>query len=160
MPESKVRTGPERKAHALARLAARHAEGWVASASASGVPHLVPLSFAWDNQTVILSVDRQSVTARNLTASGRARLALGQTGDVVMIDARLAQAVSLADAPAELLQAFAGQADWDPRHAGGLPGSRDGGYVFLCLRPERIQVWRDVSEHPGRTIMRQGRWVV
>lgn len=159
MQKSKVRTGPERKAHALARLAARHAEVWVASASTSGVPHLVPLSLAWDNQTVILSLDRRSVTARNITASARARLALGETGDVVMIDASLARAVSLDDAPAELAEAFAGQADWDPRQAGGLPGSRDGGYVFLCLRPERIQVWRTASEHPGRTIMRQGRWV-
>jgi hypothetical protein len=39
-----VRTGAERKDHALALLRARHAEVWVASASADGAPHLVPLS--------------------------------------------------------------------------------------------------------------------
>jgi hypothetical protein len=54
----------------------------------------VPLSLGWDGVKVILSVDRPSVTARNIAASGRARLALGETGDVVMIDARLEKAVS------------------------------------------------------------------
>jgi hypothetical protein len=119
----------------------------------------VPLSLAWDGQNVILSVDRRSLTARNIVTSRKARLALGETGDVVMIDARLSQAVNLEDASAGLAQAFAGQADWDPRRAGGLPGSGGGGYVFLCLRPERIQVWRSASEHSGRTVMRDGRWV-
>lgn len=152
-----VRTGAERKAHALARLRAGQAEVWVASASASGVPHLVPLSLAWDGRRVILAVDRQSLTARNVIASGRTRLALGKTSDVVMIDARLEGSVNLEDAPPELAQAFADQAGWDPRCAGDLPGTRSG-YVFLCLLPERIQVWRDVSEHPGRTVMREGRW--
>jgi hypothetical protein len=154
-----VRTGRERKADALARLQARHAETWVASASSSGVPHLVPLSLAWDGERVILSVDRQSVTARNIRASRRARLALGETSDVVIIDARLAEAVSLEAAPPGLTQAFADQADWDPRFSDDLPASHSG-YVFLCLRPERVQVWRHASEHPGRTVMREGRWVV
>jgi hypothetical protein len=154
-----VRTGGERKADALARLQARYAEAWVASASSSGVPHLVPLSLAWDGERVILSVDRQSVTARNIIVSRRARLALGETSDVVIIDARLAEAVNLEDAHPDLTQAFADQADWDPRHSDDLPASRSG-YVFLCLRPERVQVWRHASEHPGRTVMREGRWVV
>ena len=159
MQADAARSGPERKAHALAKLQARHAEAWVASASASGTPHLVPLSVAWDGRTVIVSVGRRSLTAQNIGASGKARLALGQTGDVVMIDARLERSVNLADAPPELAQAFADQADWDPRHARALPASSDDGYVYLCLRPERIQVWRNTPEHPGRTVMRAGQWV-
>lgn len=159
MQSSIVRTGRERKADALARLQARHAEVWVASASSSGIPHLVPLSLAWDGERVILSVDRQSVTAQNIIVSGRARLALGKTSDVVIIDARLAEAVNLEDAHPGLTQAFADQADWDPCLSKDLPASRSG-YVFLCLRPERVQVWRHASEHPGRTVMREGRWVV
>jgi hypothetical protein len=119
----------------------------------------VPLSLAWDGSSVILSADRRSRTSRNIIATGKARLALGETGDVVMIDARLAEAVSLADASPELAQAFADQADWDPRQARDLPGNSDGGYVYLRLLPERIQVWRDVPEHPGRTVMRAGQWV-
>jgi hypothetical protein len=154
-----VRARRERKADALARLQARHAEAWVASASSAGVPHLVPLSLAWDGERAILSVDRQSVTAQNIIVSGKARLALGETSDVVIIDARLAEAVSLEDAHPSLAQAFADQADWDPRYSDDLPASHTG-YVFLCLQPERVQVWRHVSEHPGRTVMREGRWLV
>lgn len=154
-----VRTGRERKADALARLQARHAETWVASASSAGIPHLVPLSLAWHGERVILSVDRQSVTAQNIIASSRARLALGETSDVVIIDARLAEAVNLEDAHPSLARAFADQADWDPLWSDDLPASHTG-YVFLCLQPERVQVWRHVSEHPGRTVMRESRWVV
>jgi Pyridoxamine 5'-phosphate oxidase len=78
MQSPAVRTGRERKADALARLQARHAETWVAPASSAGVPHLVPLLLAWDGERVILSVDRQSVTAQNIIASSKARLALGK----------------------------------------------------------------------------------
>jgi hypothetical protein len=78
---------------------------------------------------------------------------------VVIIDARLAEAVNLEDAHPGLAQAFADQADWDPRLSDDLPASRTG-YIFLCLQPERVQVWRHVSEHPGRTVMRETWWVV
>jgi hypothetical protein len=159
MRTDSVRSGPERKAHALAKLRARHAEAWVASASGRGTPHLVPLSLAWDGRTVTISVGRRSLTARNIGASAKARLALGETGDVVMIDAGLDRSVNLADAPPELAQGFADQADWDPRHAHALPASSDDGYVYLCLRPERIQVWRNAPEHPGRTVMRADQWL-
>jgi general stress protein 26 len=154
-----VRTGPERKAHALAKLQARYAEAWVASASTSGNPHMVPLSVTWDGRTIILSAGHRSLTVRNIVATGKARLALGETGDVVMIDARLEESVPLADARPELAQAFADQADWDPRHARDLPGASDGDYVYLRLLPERVQVWRHEREHAGRTVMRAGRWV-
>jgi general stress protein 26 len=159
MRADSARTGPDRKAHALAKLQARYAEAWVASASAAGAPHMVPLSVAWDGRTMILSAGRRSLTARNIAATGKARLALGTTGDVVMIDACLEESVPLAGAPPELAQAFADQADWDPRNARDLPGASDGDYVYLRLLPERIQVWQNEREHPGRTIMRAGRWL-
>jgi hypothetical protein len=76
-----------------------------------------------------------------------------------LIVARLAEAINLEDAPPSLAQAFADQADWDPRRADDLPASHTG-YVFLCLQPERVQVWRHAGEHPGRTVMRESRWVV
>jgi hypothetical protein len=31
--------------------------------------------------------------------------------------------------------------------------------VFVVLRPRRVQVWREVDEIAGRTIMRDGRWI-
>jgi hypothetical protein len=55
--------------------------------SPNGVAHLVPLSFAWDGEHLIIATEATALTTRNLTGARRARLALGQTRDVVMIDA-------------------------------------------------------------------------
>ena len=96
-------------------------------------------------------MDESSVTARNLAASGEARLAVGPTRDVVMIDAVLERAVGVA-ADEALGAAYVAQADWDPR--------RSPGYVFLVLRPVRVQAWREVNEIVGRDLMRDGRWLV
>jgi len=140
-----------RKADALAMLATPAIDVWAATASAAGAPHLVPVSLAWVDDRVVIAVDGSSVTARNLTASGEARLAVGPTRDVVMIDAALERAVDVADDDA-LGAAYVAQADWDPR--------RTTGYVFLVLRPVRVQAWREANEIPGRTLMRDGRWLV
>ena len=123
---------------------------WVATASAAGAPYLVPVSLAWVDERVVLAVDATSRTARNLTASGTARLSVGPTRDVVMIDAVLDRVVDVA-ADEALGAAYVGQADWDPRGSAG--------YVFLVLRPTRIQAWREVNEIPGRTLMRDGAWL-
>jgi flavin reductase (DIM6/NTAB) family NADH-FMN oxidoreductase RutF len=145
------RTGAQRKADALAKLGERHAGVWVASASEGGRAHLVPLSFCWSGGCVVLAVEPASVTARNITSSGAARLALGTSRDVVMVDTGLASSVDVATA-ADLAGNYAAQADWDPRQEGSA-------YVFLELRPRRIQVWRGADEIPGRTIMRDGEWL-
>ena len=34
------------------------------------------------------------------------------------------------------------------------------GYQFLVLRPERVLAWRESDEIAGRTIMRDGEWLV
>jgi hypothetical protein len=68
-----------------------------------------------------------------------------------MIDAVLERVVPAADA-GSLAEGYARQADWDPRDAGG-------GYVYLVLRPDRIQAWRESNELVGRTLMRNGRWL-
>jgi hypothetical protein len=114
---------------------------------------LVPVSLVWIDERVIIAVESDSRTARNITEYGTARLALGPTRDVVIIDAVLDQAVNLEDAPDALTQRYADQADWDPRSARGR-------YVYVVLRPDRIQAWREVNELPGRTLMRAGSWVV
>jgi hypothetical protein len=147
------RTGTQRKADVLAILSASNADVWVASSSTSGPAHLVPLSLAWDGEQLIVALERSSVTARNIFGSSQARCALGTTRDVVMIDAMLEQAVDVADAPPELADAFATQADWDPRASGGE-------FSFLVLRPRRIQAWREVDEITDRTVMRDGNWLV
>ena len=140
-----------RKADTLAMLATHAIDVWVATASAAGKPYLVPLSLAWVDERVVIAVEESSLTARNLTASGAARLAVGATRDVVMIDAVLEQTVDVA-ADETLGAAYVAQADWDPR--------RSTGYLFLVLRPTRMQAWRESNEIPGRTLMRDGIWLV
>jgi hypothetical protein len=139
-----------RKADTLAKLGTPAIDVWVASASGSD-PYLVPLSLAWLDDRVVLAVDATSRTARNVIARGGARLALGPTRDVVMIDAILERVVPTAEA-GPLAEGYARQADWDPRDAGG-------GYVYLVLRPDRIQAWRESNELAGRTLMRNGTWL-
>ena len=144
----------QRTRDTLAKLAEPAADVWVATASgppAGPDPYLVPLSLAWIDERVVIAVEGTSRTARNIEGGRTARLALGPTRDVVLIDARLERAVPVAAAP-ELAERYARQADWDPRTAGDS-------YRFLVLRPDRIQAWREVDEIPGRTLMRDGAWL-
>ena len=49
--------------------------------------------------------------------------------------------------------AFAAKHEWDPRNA-------TGDYVYFRVVPERVQAWREENELAGRTIMRDGEWIV
>jgi hypothetical protein len=61
--------------------------------------------------------------------------------------------VPAADAEADdVAERFAVQSDWDPR-------ASEGTFVFLVLRPLRIQVWREANEISGRTVLRDGAWL-
>ncbi len=151
MPVAEARSREARKADTLAMLSTPTIDVWVATASESGAPYLVPVSLAWVDDRVVVAVDGSSLTARNLAGSGRARLAVGPSRDVVMIDAVLESSVDVG-ADEALGEAYVAQADWDPR--------RSAGYVFLTLRPIRVQAWREVNEIPGRLLMRDGRWLV
>lgn len=125
-------------------------DAWVATAG-EGVAHLVPLSMAWDGRDLVMSTEADSRTARNLVTSGRARVALGTSRDVVMIDTT-ATVVPAAQADAELVAMFVARTGWDP-------GTEEGEFVYLRLRPVRMQVWNGVDEIPDRTVMRGGRWL-
>jgi hypothetical protein len=155
MTNEQPRTRDQRRADTLAKLAAPAADAWVATAAADGgqaAPYLVPLSLAWVDERVVLATEADSVTFRNITGSRRARLGVGPTRDVVMIDAEMERAYGPDEVPAGLAQRYAEQADWDPRKAGGR-------MRFLVLRPVRIQAWREVNELAGRTLMRGGEWI-
>ncbi len=156
MTDGQPRTREQRKADTLAKLSAPAADVWVATAAVDagghGSSHLVPLSLAWFDERVVLATEADSVTARNIISQGRARLGLGPTRDVVMIDAKLEQVYGLDEVPADLARRYAMQADWDPRMSGGQ-------MRFLVLRPQRIQAWREANELTGRTLMRDGEWI-
>ena len=141
-----------RKSDTLAMWATPEIDVWVSTASAAGEAHLVPLSLAWVDGRLVMAVQATSRTARDLAASGRARMAVGPTRDVTMVDARLERTVDIEGSGA-LGEAYAAQADWDPR-------AEPTGYVFLVMEPRRVQAWREVDEIADRTIMRDGEWLV
>lgn len=147
----------QRKRDALALLTRPAVDVWVATAGAGEAgaePYLVPLSLAWIDEQAVVAVDGTSRTARNLQSTGTARLGVGPTRDVVLLDVRLDRVLAVDDPAAdEVAERYAAQADWDPRTAGPA-------YRYLVLRPHRIQAWREVDELPGRTLMRDGVWVV
>ena len=48
-------------------------------------PYLVPLSFLWDGATLLIATPASARTGRNLQATGRVRVGIGPTRDVVLI---------------------------------------------------------------------------
>jgi hypothetical protein len=97
-----TRSPEERKAAALAKLAGVDANVWIASASPVGAVHLVPMGHTWNGSQVVLAIGPRSRTVASVTANPQVRLALGDTRDVVTIDAVLAagsSAKSLPDPP-------------------------------------------------------------
>jgi hypothetical protein len=125
---------------------------WVATASPTGgVPYMVPLSFLWDGETLLIATPASSVTGRNLLASGQVRLGLGLVRDVVMVDGT-AQPLPPAELTAEEGDAFAAKTGFDPRDL-ATP------YLYFRIIPHRIQAWREANELATRTLMRDGRWL-
>ncbi|MGC1238455.1 MAG: pyridoxamine 5'-phosphate oxidase family protein [Acidimicrobiales bacterium] len=148
-----TRSPDQRKSDALAKLTTKGENIWVASASPIGAVHLVPVSHTWNGSNVVVATEPESRTVTNVSTNGRVRLALGETRDVVMIDAVLVESVPVARSTADLADAYATQAGWDPRTDGG-------DYVYLVFRPDRILVWQEGEDLTGRTIMRNGTWLI
>ncbi len=123
---------------------------WVASASATGDAYLIPLSYFWDGVSLVVATPKESRTARNLRRSGWARMALGPTRDVVVIEGPVVEIT--VDADNALAEAHAQAAGFDAREG---PGE----YVFIRLTPSRIQAWRSPAELSDRDVMRDGRWL-
>jgi hypothetical protein len=125
---------------------------WVASASADGAPYLVPLSFDWDGEAVLMSTPTDSPTGRNLAATRTVRLGLGLTRDVSMVDGDV-EVLAIDALPQEAGDRFAVRTGFDPR---ALATS----YRWFRVTARRIQAWREVDELPDRELMRDGRWLV
>jgi Pyridoxamine 5'-phosphate oxidase len=147
-----ARAPGQRKLDALNRLG-HDIDAWVATAGpGNGAPHLVPLSFLWDGTTLLIATPAASVTSRNLQATGRARLGIGPTRDLVMIEGTVDSAQAATDIPAGTGDAFAAKTGFEPRELTG--------YLYFRIRPQRIQAWREANEIEGRELMRNGHWAV
>jgi hypothetical protein len=145
------RTKVERKRDALERLRG-DSDLWIATSGIDGLPYLVPLSYSWDGRTITLVSTASSPTMSNIEHRRSARLALGHTRDVIMVDVELESLSEVRTAAPEILDAYQDQAGWRPQVSEGL--------VLAVMRPLRIQVWREVDEIPERTVMVDGTWLV
>ncbi|MBM6399668.1 pyridoxamine 5'-phosphate oxidase family protein [Phycicoccus sonneratiae] len=150
-PDSTPRSRAVRRRDTERRLA-HDVDLWVASASGDGVPHLVPLSFDWDGESVLLATPATSPTGRNLAASRTARLGLGPTRDVTLVEGEV-EVVALGDLPPAAADRFAERTGFDPR-------AEDGDYAWYRVRPRVVRAWREADELPARELMRDGRWLV
>jgi nitroimidazol reductase NimA-like FMN-containing flavoprotein (pyridoxamine 5'-phosphate oxidase superfamily) len=124
---------------------------WVATASADDDPYLVPLSFDWDGETLLVATPTASPTGRNLAVTRAARLALGHTRDVAMIDGQV-EVVEIDALAEQRAERFAQRSGFDPR-ALATP------YRWFRITPRRIQAWREANELAGRDLMDDGRWL-
>ncbi|MET7485225.1 pyridoxamine 5'-phosphate oxidase family protein [Streptomyces sp. NPDC005538] len=152
MTQEPARTAKQRKQDTLRRL--EHDEdAWVATAGeGGGAPYLVPLSFVWDGSTLLFATPTASPTGRNLAATGVARLGIGPTRDLVMIEGTVTM-LTAADLPEEDAEIFASKTGFDPRQLTTA-------YSYFRVLPQRVQAWREANELKGRDLMRDGEWLV
>ena len=149
MSESVVRDQATRVSDAQAKLG-EEVDVWVSSAGADGRGYLVPLSYYWDGRTLTLAAHPRSPTARNLQRAGWARVALGPTRDVLIVEGPVE--IFLTEGHDELAALHAGATGFDTR-------AEDAVYSFIQLTPETIQAWRNAAELRGRFVMRDGAWL-
>ena len=124
---------------------------WLATASSDGVPHLIPLSLAWDGTHVLLATPTDSPTVRNARASGQVKASLDSADDVVLIDGTV-KVLDFGSVDASLVQSYVERVGWNP-------GDQDGDWSMLVVMPRTIRAWNGVGEIRGRTIMRNGLWL-
>ncbi|MFB4314882.1 pyridoxamine 5'-phosphate oxidase family protein [Actinomadura sp. 21ATH] len=140
----------ERRAHARNRLETGF-QMWLATGSDGHGAHLIPVAYVWDGSALYTATFAKSRTAVNIKAHPQARVALGDTADVIMIDTS-ASLADVADIDADIAEHYA-KVSTDPRT---YP---EGTFVYLRLQPRRVQVWNGLHEFVGRTVMRDGRWL-
>lgn len=149
--EASPRSFAERKRDVLARLEG-DIDAWIATAdAASGTPYLIPLSFLWDGESMLLSTPASSPTSRNLQASAQVRVGVGLTRDVVLIEGAV-ETITPEHLPMAIGDAFAARTGFDPRQLTSP-------YLYFRVRPRSIQAWRETNEINGRTLMRNGLWL-
>jgi hypothetical protein len=148
-----ARPREQRKQDCLHRLE-QDIDAWVATADAgTGTPYLVPLSFLWDGSTLLIATAAASPTARNLQATGKVRLGIGPTRDLVLIEGTVQTALAADEIPDGTGDAFAAKTGFDPRELSSP-------YLYFWIQPQRLQAWREANELTDRDLIRDGQWTV
>lgn len=149
LTENIVRDLTTRIADAQAKLES-DVDVWVSSAGDDGRGYLVPLSYYWDRQVLTMAAHPRSPTVRNLQRIGWARVALGPTRDVLIVEGPVN--IFPTTGHDELAALHAAATGFDTR-------GEDVPYTFIQLKPETIQAWRNAGELHGRYVMRDGVWL-
>ena len=145
-----MRTHSQRRADAIRRLESEP-NVWIATASAGGVPHLVPLSLAWDGTRILVATPTSTPTARNAAEAGVVRASLDDADDVVLIDATV-EVVDFAAADRALIDVYVQRVGWNP-------ADESGDWSLLVVAPTTIRSWNGIDETTGRVIMKRGDWL-
>ncbi len=98
------------------------------------------LSHYWDGAALVLATPRSSPTATNLLRAGVARVGVGPTRDVVLVDGRVTEGLDDATADAHT------------EHTGFDARTEPGDYVYLRVTPTEIRAWREANELSGRLL--------
>ena len=98
-----------------------------------------------------MTTPRSSVSTKNVLKSRQAKLALGDTRDVVLLDV-VAEVVTVGPDNADISMGFKHRNGWDPRDTLSP-------YVYFLMTPRRIQVWESEEELEGRDVMKKGQWL-
>ncbi|CAN5707321.1 hypothetical protein BH23CHL2_BH23CHL2_31720 [soil metagenome] len=138
------------RAYDARQMLEREVAAWVSSAGDDGLGYLVPLSYYWDGERMTFAAHPRSPTVVNLARAGWARVAIGRTRDVVIIEGSVD--VFPVEGHDGLAALHAEATGFDTR-------SETEPYCFIQLTPETAQTWRNAAELPGRTVMRDGAWL-
>ena len=143
------RSKAERREHVLRKLASDN-KLWIATASPDGAAHLVPFSYVWDGEQLTMATAENNPATRNVARTSKARVALGDFSDVVLIDghASVVESRDIDDTAADRLA-----------RVSAIDGRRAPGFVYLRLTPWRIQAWWSGAELTSPTLMRDGKWL-
>ncbi|MFI6908779.1 hypothetical protein ACIBKY_46480 [Nonomuraea sp. NPDC050394] len=140
---------PQRRADTLDRLSGGF-HMWLATGSDGHGAHLIPVAYVWNGSALTTATFRRSRTVANLRTRPTARLAIGDTADVVLIDA----CSILLDVPTidvASAEAYA-RVSSDPRKTPDM-------FLYIRLVPKRVLAWNSLAEFGGRTLMINGSWL-
>jgi Pyridoxamine 5'-phosphate oxidase len=126
---------------------------WLATGSDGHGAHLIPVAYVWDGTRLTMATFAHSRTTANLRAYPHARVAIGPTDHLTMIDGDVSL-VDPADMDSDIADRYA-RISFDPRT---WPPTMPP-LVYLRLVPTRVQAWNGFHEFTGRTVMAQGRWL-
>jgi PPOX class probable F420-dependent enzyme len=145
------RPDPTLAATRIDRLLQSEAVVWLSSVGTDGLPHLVPIWFSWDGDTVLIASKPHAKKVRNLRANPSVMLALGEPDDD--FDVGMVEGVAeLLDEPAAAVLPASHLAKYREQLAAiGLSEEE-----FLAtysqvirIRPSRFLPWHGRTEPPS-----------